>query len=387
MTRRRHRRSRRWAIPVTVLTVALVMVAGLAYAVTSVFSGDDENAPRSAGSGATDQPIVVPAAATGTQPVGHVKADPKVETFSLVLDAPREVEADAEATFEVGWYGDNDEPVTGELDLQRIEGRDWTTVSAVEVEAGVGAVSAVVPSSGLYRVAYGGNSSHSAVESSTVAVLTGEKLESRLTATIESSDGGSAIAAAGWTTESTLPIVGELELQVENEDEWETVDTVVTDKKGIAELEVESETARYRFVYPGGSRFAEQASDPAVLIGDDVRTVPVSDCSSAAEIDALARGAACHYTPVTVGNFVVGHDYLGNAWWNTVDMGTHIELEGSKGGVYEVVDRVMAPGRGQALGSASNWTCGDECDVILQTCRGDNTGFTWLRRVSDGSDE
>jgi hypothetical protein len=372
-------------VAVTVTTVSLGLTVGVFYAVTSAFSGGDDDAPKSAGSN-NEGPIVVQAAAMGAQPVGHVRAEPEADRFDLVLSAPPEVEADKEATFEVGWFGDENQAVTGELDLQRIEGRDWETVGAVAVEAGKGSLAIEVPSAGLYRVAYGGSSDLSAVESSAIAVLAGEKLDSRLTATVELDDDENAVVTAGWTTESTLPIVGELELQVRKDDKWETVSTVETNKKGLAEAEVESDTAKYRFRYPGGSRFAKIASDSAVLVGDDVQTIPVSECSTSGEIDGLDRGAACHYTPVSVGNFVVAHDYLGNAWWNTMDMGTHVELSGKQAGIYEVVDRVMAPGRGAALGSASNWACGDDCDVILQTCRGDNTGFTWLRRVSDGTD-
>jgi hypothetical protein len=135
--------------------------------------------------------------------------------------------------------------------------------------------------------------------------------------------------------------------------------------------------------YAGGSRFVAAVSDEIVVVGDDVRTVPVSSCSTDGEIDRLDRGAGCHYTPVTAGTFVVAHDYLDNAWWNAMPMNSYVELSGELAGVYEVVDRVIAPGRGSALGSASNWACGDDCDVILQTCQGKNTGFTWLRRTGD----
>jgi hypothetical protein len=213
----------------------------------------------------------------------------------------------------------------------------------------------------------------------------GADVSSRLVTTVEPLDDNMVSAIAAWITTSRVPIVGALELHQRLDGEWTPIATAMTGRDGTAVVEVDVDvaaTAQLRFAYPGGSRFGAVTSEPAAVPGDDVHTIPVTSCSSAAGLDVLPSGVACHYTPVRVGNFVVGHDYLGNSWWNTVPIGSYIELDGKFGGLYEVVDRVMAPGRGSALGSASDWTCGEECDVILQTCRGDNTGFSWLRKIS-----
>jgi hypothetical protein len=187
---------------------------------------------------------------------------------------------------------------------------------------------------------------------------------------------------ATWTTKGGVAIIGELELQQLVDGDWEGVSTLTTAADSTAEAEVDASVGdRFRFVYEGGSRFDAVESDDAVVIGEDVRTIPVTTCQNGTDIDNLPYGAACHYEPVSVDTFVVAHDYLGNAWWNAMPMGTIVELEGRKAGVYEVVDRTIAPGRGSALGAASNWACGDACDVILQTCQGSNTGFTWLRKI------
>jgi hypothetical protein len=113
----------------------------------------------------------------------------------------------------------------------------------------------------------------------------------------------------------------------------------------------------------------------------EAATIAVGSCATQADVDALPHGVGCHYTSVDAGVFVVGHDFLGNAWWNELPMQSYVQLTGEQAGLYEVVDRVIAPGRASQLGPAEQWTCGDRCDVILQTCLGENTGFTWLRRV------
>lgn len=367
--------SRHWVGPAALIVIAVAAVGAIVFVTTSLVGSSPGADPDF-----SSEPLEVTPVSAGKSGIDHHVAEPETDGKSLEVAAPAEVEPGANVTFEVRWVV-GDRPVTGQVDLQRAKGKEWSPVEVVPVEDGEGSVSVPVESSGIYRVVYAGSDDVDSTASSDIAVLTGKRLKSHVVTTIETLD-EETVVTAGWTDTSAVPIVGELELQERTDDEWKTVETVTTDTDGTATVEIEpSPVAGYRFVYPGGSRFAKATSEPAELQGEGLRAIPVSECTSDSDIDVLAYGAACHYTPVSSGTFVVGHDYLGNAWWNTAELGSHIELSGAQAGLYEVVDRVMAPARGAALGPASNWTCGSECDVILQTCRGDNTGFTWLRRV------
>lgn len=335
-----------------------------------------------------DVPVIAPLAPrTDGNDVEALEAEPEEAddgAGGLWLSPPDGANGWDAAVFTAEWTDDEGRPIHGVVDLQRVDDAEWSSVAEVELDGDGGQVEVDVAESGIYRLGYGGSDTLDATVSNEVTVIVGDELlPSRVTATASPADSDMVEVTATWTTEGGVAIVGDLELQRDSDDGWETVTTVTTDAESTAVTEVEADFGdRFRFVYDGGDRFAAVESDEAsVDAGDDVRTIPVTDCSTGREIDNLPYGAACHYTPVSSGTFVVAHDYLGNAWWNAMPMGTMVELEGQQGGLYEVVDRVIAEGRGQALGSASNWTCGDECDVILQTCQGANTGFTWLRRV------
>ena len=320
-------------------------------------------------------------------PAGAVEADPSGDSDArdLVLTAPANVSVGQTATFGASWTTADGQSITGEVDLQRIEGTRWATVTTVPVEDGAGQVDVTVEESGIYRLAYGGNDEVEAAASTEMVVRAEEALASRITATAEESGDGVLGVTAAWTTDGGAPITGDLHLQRAEDDEWVPVTKGVTTEDGTVVIEAEADQmARFRFTYSGGSRFAAVTSDVAVALGDDIRTIPVDVCDDSADLDVLGNGVGCHYKPVSSGTFVAAHDYLGNAWWNSIPVGSFVELTGELPGVYEVVDRVIAPARGSALGPASDWTCGDACDVILQTCQGKNTGFTWLKRVSDG---
>ncbi|TDE10348.1 hypothetical protein [Jiangella asiatica] len=362
----------------------VVALAGAAvFAIVGATDGDDTSTESG---GSTDAGVQVAASPVEEQVAGPIDAEPDADPAAgpLTLSAPAEARPGSSVTFGVRWTTPDGDPVSGEVDLQRIEGNAWTTVTTVPVESGTGGVDVEVPSSGIYRLAYGGGPELEAVTSTELVVTAGEPMVSRLTATAESDGEGSVGVTAAWTTDGGVPIVGGLELQQADGEEWVPLATAVTGPEGTAVAEAAAEeTTRFRFSYAGGSRFGAVVSEDALALGEDVRTIPVELCDDDVDIDNLANGVGCHYTPVTSGNFVVAHDYLGNSWWNSIPVSSYVELEGEFAGLYEVVDRVIAQGRGSALGSASNWTCGDSCDVVLQTCQGSNTGFTWLRRVAE----
>lgn len=360
------------------------LAAAAIYAVVGAAGGSDDQAGGS--DGAATAAVVAPPSPGNEEPAAAIEVEPSPDDAGdqLVLAAPAQVEPGSSVTFGARWRTPAGEPVDGEVDLQRIEGTSWSTITAIPVHDGAGEVEVQVKESGIYRLAYGGADALKATVSDELVVIAGAPMASRITATAESTDAGDVSVTAAWTTEGGVPIIGGLELEQADGEGWQPVSTAVTGAEGTATAETSAEqTARFRFSYAGGSRFGAVVSDEALALGEDVRTIPVQVCHDDPDIDVLPRGVGCHYTPVGVGTFVVAHDYLDNAWWNSIPMGSYVELTGELPGLYEVADRVIAPGRGSALGSASNWTCGDECDVVLQTCQGANTGFTWLRRVSD----
>lgn len=373
---------------VTAVAGVLVLLVAAVFAILQASDGEDTTASDGGDPEAT---IVQVAASPAPEQVAEaVAAEPPAdaEALPLVLTAPADVRPGAAVTFGVSWITPAGEAVSGDVDLQRIEGNSWATVTTVPVETGRGEVDVQVQASGIYRLAYGGGPEVEAVASHEIVVTAGTPLVSRITATAERADDGVGVTAA-WTTEGGVPIVGDigLEQQADGAD-WAPVSAVTTTAEGTALAEATAEhTTRFRFSYAGGSRFGAVVSEEAIALGDDVRTIPVETCDDDVDIDNLGNGVGCHYTPVESGTFVVAHDYLGNSWWNSIPEGTFVQLEGEFTGLYEVVDRVIAQGRGSALGSASNWTCGDDCDIVLQTCQGSNTGFTWLSKVEDEAPE
>jgi hypothetical protein len=373
--------NRRMKYRVTAVAGVLVLLVAAVFAVLQATGGDE---PTASDGGAEATIVQAAASPAPEQVAGAVSAEPlaDAEALPLTLTAPADVRPGAAVTFGADWVTAAGDAVSGEVDLQRIEGNSWATVTTVPVEGGRGEVEVQVQSSGIYRLAYGGGPEVEAVASHEIVVTAGTPLVSRITATAEQSDDGVGVTAA-WTTEGGVPIVGDIGLEQQSEGEdWAPVSAVTTSAEGTAVAEATAEhTTRFRFSYAGGSRFGAVVSEEAIALGDDVRTIPVETCDDDVDIDNLGRGVGCHYTPVESGTFVVAHDYLGNSWWNSIPTGTFVQLEGEFTGLYEVVDRVIAQGRGSALGSASNWTCGDDCDIILQTCQGSNTGFTWLRKA------
>lgn len=369
------------------VTAVVGVLALLVAAVFAILQAADGEEPTASGGSDSDAVIVQVAASPAPEQVaGAIAAEPPAEpeALPLTLAAPADARPGSSVTFGVTWNAPTGEPVSGDVDLQRIEGNSWATITTVPVENGSGSVDVQVRSSGIYRLAYGGGPEVDAVASHEIVVTAGTPLVSRITATAEKSDDGVGVTAA-WTTDGGVPIVGEIGLEQQADGAaWAPVSAVTTTAEGTAVADATAEhTTKFRFSYPGGSRFGAVTSEEALALGEDVRTIPVETCDDDVDIDNLGNGVGCHYRPVESGTFVVAHDYLGNSWWNSIPEGTFVQLEGEFAGLYEVVDRVIAQGRGSALGSASNWTCGDECDIILQTCQGSNTGFTWLRQVED----
>lgn len=280
---------RRWA-PVALVAAAVLLTGGIGYTIISGNDGDDEPASR--------EPLTVqPASATSAQ-VEHVVADPDITDEGLRLAVPDKVDANSEVAFEVTWQADG-RPVSGQVELQHIENKQWQSVQTIAVSDGAGTGKATVPKAGLYRVAYGGGDDLEATASPDVAVLTGKPLGSRLISTVETKDDGAVSVTAGWMMKSAIPIVGELELQKKGDDGWTKHQTVTTDVDGTAVVELKNDTdADYRFAYGGGDKFAATKSEPASLLDSEMQTIAVSDCGTDTEIDSLEYGAACHFTPV-----------------------------------------------------------------------------------------
>lgn len=367
----------------TVLGVAAVVAAGGAGVI--FMAGDDDprevrNADRAA---AVVQAAMAPAAAEAVTVLDADPEDVGSRTW-LDLDLPATAEPSTQITAAVAWTTATGTPITGQVDVQQVTGAEWSTVADVAVDNGSGTVDLDIDGTSIYRVVYGGSDDVGAAMSDEVTVQAGDLLPSTLAVATTPVDEGYEVTAS-WATEDAIAIRGTLEVQQKIDDRWSPVGEIATGDTGTGTVMIPADdpdgATTMRLSYPGGPRFAAITSESALTVGDDIRTIPVTPCSTDHEIDVLARGAGCHFTPVSVGTFVVAHDYLGNAWWNEVPMGTVVELDGELAGVYEVIDRVMAPGRGAALGSAANWACGEECDVILQTCKGSNTGFTWLSRI------
>ncbi|WP_166356044.1 hypothetical protein [Phytoactinopolyspora limicola] len=333
----------------------------------------------------TPKPVVAEPSPRDSEPVEALHADPDAEDLDaaeLILSVPEDPNGWDDVMFTAEWRTVDGTPVQGVVDLQRVDGGTWETVAEIDIGPEGGSTELDVAETSIYRAAYGGSDDVDAAASNHVSVVASDLLPSRVTVTASPTGDDTAEVTATWTTEAGVAVIGDLDLEMKDGDEWETVETVATSADSTATIEVDAATGtEFRFTYAGGERFEEVRSDVGIVLGDDVRSIDVRVCNNSTDIDNLPYGVACHYAPVTVDTFVAAHDYLGNAWWNAMPMGTIVELKGEQAGIYEVAHRVIAPGRGSALGSASNWACGDECDVILQTCQGANTGFTWLRKV------
>lgn len=369
----------------SVIGVAAVLAAGAGGVVLMTNDDDSRGVGPPVDRPAVVQAEVIPAAAEAVMVLDAEPAETGPRTW-LDLDLPEAAEPSTTITGDITWTTPSGTPITGQVAVQRVDGAEWATVAEVPVDNGSGTVDLDVEGTAIYRVVYAGSADVGAAQSDEMTVRAGDLLSSTLAVAATPVDDTGYEITASWATDDSIAVRGTVAVEQEVDGEWAPVGEVDTGETGSGSTIIAAEeldvAATFRLVYPGGSRFAAITSEPATAYGDDIRTIPVSTCSTDHEIDVLPRGAGCHFTPVTSGTFVVGHDYLDNSWWNAVPMGTAIELEGANAGIYEVVDRVIAPGRGAALGSASNWTCGDACDVILQTCQGSDTGFTWLRRVT-----
>ncbi|TDE01822.1 Ig-like domain-containing protein [Jiangella asiatica] len=334
-------------------------------------------------------PTAAPApAATPGEPAGTPSSPaqpPAPRTSQLYLTAPGLTDPGTTEMFTATWVDAEGYGLDGVVELQRAEGATWVPVAELTTEVGRASTSVTVAASAVYRLAFRGSDELDPQVSAEVAVIAETRLESAVTvtATPQSVPAGDAVdVAVTWRNADDVPIIGDLQVQELRDGSWVTVTTVTTGSDGVAATAVTPPATReYRAVYPGGTRYLPVTSDPVTVTAIAAATIPVSRCATQADVDALLPGVGCHYTSVSAGVFVVGHDYHGNAWWNELPMGAYVELTGEQAGLYEVVDRVIAPGRAGELGPASQWTCGERCDVILQTCVGDNTGFTWLRRL------
>lgn len=306
----------------------------------------------------------------------------------LYLTVPGLTDPGSSEAFTATWVDGEGYGIDGVVELQRADGATWVPVAELRTETGRATTSVTVAESAIYRLAFRGSDDVAPQVSAEVAVIAETRLESALTLTAAPARvfaGDAATLTVTWRNTDDVPIIGDLELQSLQEGSWATVTALTTGSDGVASGPVEPPaTTEYRVAYPGGTRYLPVTSSSTTVTVVSADTIPVRSCATQADVDALPHGVGCHYTSVSSGAFVVGHDYQGNAWWNELAMGAYVQLTGQQAGLYEVVDRVIAPGRAGELGPASQWTCDERCDVILQTCIGDNTGFTWLRRVDLG---
>lgn len=323
-------------------------------------------------------PPPVPAASPAPDPVAPAGPRPT----ELYLTAPGLTDPGATEVFTATWVDADGYGVDGVVLLQRAEGAGWVTIAELTTSTGRASTSVTVAASAIYRLARPGGDEVSAE----VAVIAETRLASALTLSASVPRvvaGGAAELTIGWHNADGVPIVGDVRLEALTGGSWAPVATLTTSAEGTAAAAVTPSAATsYRAVYPGGTRYLPVTSTDVTVTAIRAAAIPVRSCATQAEVDALPHGVGCHYTSVESGVFVVGHDFLGNAWWNELPMASYVRLTGRQAGLYEVVDRVIAPGRAGQLGPAERWACGGRCDVILQTCLGENTGFSWLRRVA-----
>lgn len=327
---------------------------------------------------------------SGAPVAGPPTSDPAAPagpaTTELYLTAPGLTDPGATEVFTATWIDSEGYGVDGVVLLQRAEGGTWANVAELTTSIGRASTSVTVAASAIYRLAYPGSDQLAPEVSEEVAVIAEVRMESALTVSAAPPQvvaGGPSVLTVSWRNAGDIPIIGDIELQALIDGAWSAVSTVTTGSDGTARADVlPPVTTAYRAVYPGGTRYLPVTSENVTVTAVTAATIPVQTCAGQAGVDALPHGVGCHYTAVPEGVFVVGHDYLGNAWWNELAMGAYVQLTGERAGLYEVVDRVVAPGRAAELGPAEQWTCAERCDVILQTCIGANTGFTWLRRLS-----
>ncbi|WP_146605265.1 Ig-like domain-containing protein [Jiangella anatolica] len=349
-------------------------------------------APRpSASAPATPVPTPAPPVPTpvpsvpASSPAGPAEPAGPAPT-QLYLTAPGLTDPGATEVFTATWIDGDGYGVDGVVLLQRAEGAGWVTVAELTTSTGRASTGVTVAASAIYRLLYPGSDELAPQVSAEVAVIAATRLESALTVSAPATPvvaGGAVTLTIGWHNAAGVPIIGDVQLQALAGDSWTVVSTLATSADGTATATVTpSAPTTYRAVYPGGTRYLPVTSADLTVTAVEAATIPVRSCAGQADVDALPHGVGCHYTSVAAGVFVVGHDFLGNAWWNELPLQSYVQLTGEQAGLYEVVDRVIAPGRASELGPAEQWTCGDRCDVILQTCLGENTGFTWLRRVA-----
>ncbi|MBB5790555.1 hypothetical protein [Jiangella mangrovi] len=326
------------------------------------------------------------ASSPGTPPAPPPASDPAAPApTELYLTAPGLTDPGATEVFTATWIDSAGYGVDGVVLLQRAEGDTWVPVAELTTSVGRASTSVTVAASAIYRLVYPGSDALAPQVSDEVAVIAETRMESALTLTAAPArvvTGGPAVLTVGWHNTDAVPIIGDIVVEALADGAWTAVATVTTGSDGAAATTVTpTVSTAYRAVYPGGTRYLPVTSADVTVSAVSAATIPVRSCANQADVDALPHGVGCHYTSVDAGVFVVGHDFQGNAWWNELAMGAYVQLTGEQAGLYEVVDRVIAPGRAAELGPAEQWTCGDRCDVILQTCIDANTGFTWLRRV------
>src|SRR5699024_3257715 len=118
-------------------------------------------------------------------------ADPDPEAGPrtwLDLALPESAEPSSTVTGEVSWTTGSGTPISGDVDLQRIEGAEWVTIDTVPVESGSGTVDVEVAATSIYRAVYAGSEDVNATQSTDVTVQAGDLMPSTLAASARLTD-------------------------------------------------------------------------------------------------------------------------------------------------------------------------------------------------------
>jgi len=104
----------------------------------------------------------------------------------------------------------------------------------------------------------------------------------------------------------------------------------------------------------------------------DVRISFYRNCGAAYQ-SCVDDGALTHYA----GNILAGHNYMGYQWLSRVPVGRTVRvISGPLAGTYEVYGHLRINRQGGSIPAFAG-----SPDLVLQSCEGNGTGFSLLRRA------
>lgn len=116
----------------------------------------------------------------------------------------------------------------------------------------------------------------------------------------------------------------------------------------------------------------EPASSSSITISGHVNCTgapqPCIDAGSLTYYSGCWKNGECS-------QLIGGHDYMGWEWLNSVPLGTIVNVSGPGSGVYEVYDHMYINRQGGDMPSFGG------AALVLQSCSGNGTAFSLLRRV------